>query len=255
MLTIVSGSVVGVALLIILLALFSALPAGLAVLVVPAYLIGVVAFVVLLPMLLLTREYRRSGVWLDDEGVRVRFPGVKAQEMAWSEARFAIDEGEDYLRASKGKEGLGHLIGDTRYVRLHLEGLLPEQRQQAESLVAEHVPVRSPTRFTFMTLLNGKGEVQARGRFYLLDHDVLCAENRGEKRVFFYAPLKDLSSVKQRDPFYIGKLECEAFSLRYHGKEYVVMLGYETTLSGNIGNSSRWSPTGYASEWVEALSQ
>jgi len=34
----------------------------------------------------------------------------------------------------------------------------------------------------------------------------------------------------------------------------VIMLGYETTIAGNIGSSSHWSVTGYAQEWVEALS-
>ncbi|HVB72289.1 MAG TPA: hypothetical protein VNE38_01930 [Ktedonobacteraceae bacterium] len=231
----------------------NALPSGLGGLEIIGYLVGVVAFVVLLPMLILSYQYAHSGVWIEDTGVRVRFPGEKAQEMDWSEARFAVNEGEEYLQMSKGKEGLGHVFGDSRYVRLHLDGLTPEQREQAVSAIARYVEVRRPARFTLMSLLNTKGEVQARGRLYLFERELLCAENRGEKRVFFIAPLAKLSAVKQRDAFYVGKLECEAFSLRYQGNDYVIMLGYETTLSGNIGTSSHWSVTGYADDWIEAL--
>ena len=61
------------------------------------------------------------------------FTGEKIQEMAWSEARFAVNEGEAYLQASKGKEGLGHIFADTRYIRLHLEGLTPEGLDQRRS--------------------------------------------------------------------------------------------------------------------------
>jgi len=185
----------------------------------------------------------------------VRFPGEKAQEMPWSEARFAINEGEEYLQASKGKEGLGHIVGDTRYIRLHLEGLAQAERRQAEVAIAERIPVRSPTKFALMTLMNSQGEVEARGRLYILGQDVLVAENRGEKRVFFYAPLKDLSSVRPHNPYYIGRLQCDALSLRYRGQDYVIMLGYETTVSGNLGKSSHWSVTGNAEEWMEALKQ
>lgn len=251
-LALISAVVLAIALVIIVLSFLGM--AGIAPLVVLAYLVGVIAFVVLLPMLFLTNEYRKSGIWLDAHGVRARFPAEKPQEMAWPEARFAINEGEEYLRASKGKEGLGHVVGDTRYIRLHLEGLFPEECQQAEAALAEHIPVRTPLRFTLMTLMNSKGEIEARGRLYLFEGEALVMENRGAKRVFFRAPLKDLTSLRQRDPFYIGKLECEAFSLRYKGQEYVIMLGYETVISGNIGNSSHWSATGHASEWVEALS-
>ncbi len=62
----------------------------------------------------------------------------------------------------------------------------------------------------------------ARGRLYLFEHEVLCTENRGKKRVFFHAPLKDLSRVRQVDPFYIGQLECQAFSVTYAGEEYML---------------------------------
>jgi len=219
------------------------------------YILAVPAFVLLIPMLILTRDYSRSGIWLDADVIRVRFPGEKAQEMPWSEARFAINEGEEYLQASKGKEGLGHIVGDTRYIRLHLEGLAQAERRQAEVAIAERIPVRSPTKFALMTLMNSQGEVEARGRLYILGQDVLVAENRGEKRVFFYAPLKDLSSVRPHNPYYIGRLQCDALSLRYRGQDYVIMLGYETTVSGNLGKSSHWSVTGNAEEWMEALKQ
>ena len=219
-----------------------------------SYILAVLGLIVLLPMLYFLYSYGRSGLWIESDRVRVQFPGEDEQQMTWSEARFAVDEGEEYLYLSKGKEGLGHLFGTTRYIRLHLEGMMPEQRAQIERQLAEHVQIRQPKRFTLMTLLNTKGEVMARGRLYLFDSEVLCAENRGEKRVFFNAPLKDLDSVRQRNPFYVGKLECEAFTIRYRGKEYVVMLGYETTINSNFGSSSRWSITGNAKDWVEALS-
>ncbi len=219
-----------------------------------SYIIAVLGLIVLLPVLYFQYSYGRSGIWIEPDGIRVQFPGENEQQMAWSEARFAVDEGEEYLYASKGKEGLGHIFGTTRYIRLHLEGMTPEQRAQIEQQLSEHMEIHQPRRFTLMTLLNTKGEIVARGRLYLFDTDVLCAENRGEKRVFFYAPIKDLSSVKERDPFYVGKLECEAISIRYKGKEYVVMFGYETTISGNLGSSSRWAMTGNAKDWVDALS-
>ncbi len=230
-----------------------ALPASLGGLDIIGYLVGVIAFVVLVPMLILSYDYARCGIWLDDTGVRVRFPGEKMQEMEWTEARFAVDEGEEYLQISKGKEGLGQVFGSTRYVRLHLEGLTQEQREQAETVLSHYCEVRRPVRFTLMTLLNTKGDVIARGRMYLFEGELLCAENRGEKRVFFIAPLAKLTRVRPRDAFYIGKLECEAFALRYKEQDYVVMLGYETTFSGNIGTSSHWSITGYAEDWIEAL--
>ena len=218
-----------------------------------SYLLAVLGLIVLLPMLYFQYSYGRSGVWIEPDGIRVQFPGENEQDMPWSEALFAVDEGEEYLRASKGKEGLGHVFGTTRYVRLHLEGMTAQQRAQIEQQLAEHVEIRQPRRFTLMTLLNTQGEIMARGRLYLFDNDVLCAENRGEKRVFFYAPINDLS-VKERNPFYVGKLECEAISIRYKGKDYVVMLGYETTITSNFGNSSRWAVTGHALDWIDALS-
>lgn len=235
-----------------LLSSFPVLPVNLESLVVPSYLVAMVGMAVLLPMLVLLYGYAHSGVWVNSGKVRVRFPGTNEQEMTWPEARFAVDEGEEYLRASKGKEGLGFLFAETRYIRLYLEGMLPEHRAQLEQAIAEHVPVRQPRRFTLMTLLNTKGELVARGRLYLFDDELLCAENRGEKRVFLYAPLKDLSDIKQRASFYIGNLECEAFTFRYR-KEYVIMLGYETTITRGIGSSSHWARTGEAADWVESI--
>jgi hypothetical protein len=236
-----------------LLSNFVVLPVGLNSFIVFAYILAVIGFVFLMPMLYFQYSYTRAGLWIEPDQLRVQYPGEDKQQMPWSEARFAVDEGENYLRISKGKEGLGHLIGKTRYVRLHLEGMLPQQRSEVEQAVAGHVEVRHPRLFTLMTLLNTQGELVARGRLYLFENHLLCTENRGEKRVFFYAPLKDLRSVKQRASFYIGKLECEAFTLQYKDKTYVIMLGYETTISSTLGNSSHWSVTGSASEWVEAL--
>lgn len=252
-LTIVSGLVFVVFGAIALLSTFSILPASFNSFTVIAYILAFLGLVVFMPLLYFQYGYTRAGVEIGPEEVRVQFPGENAQQMAWPEARFAVDEGEEYLYLSKGKEGLGHLVGDTRYIRLHLEGMMPEQRKQVELALTEHVGVRQPLRFTLMTLLNTKGEIVARGRLYLFENEVLCMENRGEKRVFFYAPLQELSSVKQRASFYIGRLECEAFAIRYAGKDYVVMLGYETTISSNLGTSSHWSSTGNAQEWVEAL--
>ncbi len=250
---VVSALVLLVAGLLALLSTFHALSGSQDLLAVLSYLIAFLALAFLLPMLILLYSYARAGVWIEADRVRVQFPGENEQEMAWSEARFAVNEGEEYLRASKGKEGLGHVFGDTRYMRLHLEGLPPEQRTQIEQALAEHMPVRRPRGLTLMTLFDPNGQMVARGRLYLFDNELLCAENRGEKRVFFYAPLKDLRYVKQRAPFYIGRLECEAFTMTYKDKEYVVMLGYETTIASGIGRSSHWSITGRAADWVEAL--
>ncbi len=250
-LTILSAVVVVIAGSMALLVGFRLL-SGLDGLLLPAYIIAMCAVAILLLVLILQYGYAHSGVWIEPDKIRVRFPGTDEQEMAWTEALFAVDEGEVYLRASKGKEGVGFLFGEKRYVRLFLEGMLPPQRVQFEHVLAEHVPVRTPLRFTLMTLLNSKGELVARGRMYLFDDALLCAENRGEKRVFVYAPLKDLESVKQRASFYVGNLECEAFTFRYR-KEHVIMLGYETTFNRGIGSSSHWSVTGFASEWVEEI--
>ena len=251
-LTIISAVVVVIAGSMSLLIGFRLLPINLDGLLLPAYIIAMCAVAILLLVLILQYGYAHSGVWIEPDKIRVRFPGTDEQEMVWSEALFAVDEGEEYLRASKGKEGVGFLFGERRYVRLFLEGMMPEQRAQCEQVLAEHVPVRRPLRFTLMTLLNSKGELVARGRLYLFDDAMLCAENRGEKRVFLYASLNDLDSVKQRASFYVGNMECEAFTFRYR-KEYVVMLGYETTFNRGIGSSSHWSVTGNAAEWVEDI--
>jgi hypothetical protein len=251
-LTIISAVVVVIAGSIALLIGFRLLPDNPDGLLLPAYIIAMCAVAILLLVLVLQYGYTHSGVWIEPDKIRVRFPGTDEQEMTWSEALFAVDEGEEYLRVSKGKEGVGFLFGGRRYVRLFLEGMMPKQRAQCEQVLAEHVPVRRPLRFTLMTLLNSKGELVARGRMYLFDDAFLCVENRGEKRVFVNASLKDLDSIKQRASFYIGNLECEAFTFRYR-KEHVIMLGYETTFNRGIGNSSHWSVTGSAAEWVEAL--
>jgi len=252
LLTIISAVVVVIAGSMALLIGFRLLPINLDGLLLPAYIIAMCAVAILLLVLVLQYGYAHSGVWIESDKLRVRFPGMDEQEMAWSEALFAVDEGEAYLLASKGKEGVGFLFGERRYVRLYLEGMIPEQRAQFEQVLAEHVPVRRPLCFTLMTLLNSKGELVARGRLYLFDDALLCAENRSEKRVFLYASLKDLDSIKQRASFYVGNLECEAFTFRYR-KEHVIMLGYETTFNRGIGNSSHWSVTGNAAEWVEAI--
>src|SRR6266536_2145526 len=238
MLTIISAVVVVIAGSMALLIGFRLLPINLDGLLLPAYIIAMCAVAILLLVLVLQYGYAHSGVWIESDKLRVRFPGM--------------DEREAYLLASKGKEGVGFLFGERRYVRLYLEGMIPEQRAQFEQVLAEHVPVRRPLRFTLMTLLNSKGELVARGRLYLFDDTLLCAENRGEKRIFLYASLKDLDSIKQRASFYVGNLECEAFTFRYR-KEHVIMLGYETTFNRGIGNSSHWSVTGNAAEWVEAI--
>jgi len=252
LLTIISAVVVVIAGSMALLIGFRLLPINLDGLLLPAYIIAMCAVAILLLVLVLQYGYAHSGVWIESDKLRVRFPGMDEQEMAWSDALFAVDEGEAYLLASKGKEGVGFLFGERRYVRLYLEGMIPEQRAQFEQMLAEHVPVRRPLCFTLMTLLNSKGELVARGRLYLFDDALLCAENRSEKRVFLYASLKDLDSIKQRASFYVGNLECEAFTFRYR-KEHVIMLGYETTFNRGIGNSSHWSVTGNAAEWVEAI--
>lgn len=235
------------------LAFANALPQGLGTLVAVAGTLAVISFVLLVPLALFLYGYGKGGLWLDEQGVRVHFPGEGEQQMAWSEAMYAVDEGDEYLTLSKGKEGLGHLVSKTRYVRLHLEGMTPEQRAEIKRILAEHVKIREPRKFTFATLLNTKGETVARGRLYIFENELLCAENRGEKRVFIAAPIQKLTFVRPRDPFYVGKLECEAFVVSYDKKEFVVMLGYELTINGALGRSSHWSQTGSAQEWIEAL--
>ena len=239
--------------LIILLAFTNALPAGLGCVVAIAFLLAVLSIVVLIPLLVFFYGYSKGGFWLEEQGLRVHFPGEPEQRMDWSEALYAVDEGEEYLVRSKGKEGYGHLVASDRYMRLHLEGLIPEQRAEVQRILAEHVEVRQPRLFTFATLLNSKKETVARGRLYVFENDMLCAENRGEKRVFIAAPIRKLSWVRERDPFLVGKLECEAFAINYDKKDFIVMLGYETTIKGGFGTSSNWVQTGSAREWIEAL--
>src|SRR5438105_323677 len=71
-----------------------------------SYILAVLGLIVLLPMLYFQYSYGRSGVWIEPDGIRVQFPLEMEQQMSWSEALFAVDEGEEYLSASKGKEGL-----------------------------------------------------------------------------------------------------------------------------------------------------
>jgi len=239
--------------IIIALAVVNLLPAGLGTLVVFAGLLGIGSITILVPLIVFFYGYAKGGLWLDDSGVRVHYPGEPEQRMDWSEALYAIDEGEEYLVSSKGKEGLGHLVSKTYYVRLHLEGIVPAQRAEILSALAEHVEVRQPRQFTFTTLMNTKGETVARGRLYVFEKEVLCAENRGKKRVFINAPVQKLSWVKPRDIFMVGTSEFEAFAICYDKKEYVVMLGYEMTTNGIFGTSSRWLNTGSAQEWIETL--
>ncbi len=249
----IAGIVFIVSAIVVALAIANLLPAGMGGLVALAGLLAIASFILLVPLLVFLYIYARSGFWLDEEGVHVHFPGEKMQHMDWSEALYAIDEGEEYLISSKGKEGLGHLVGKERYMRLHLEGILPEQRAEITSAIAEHVPLRQQKLLTFTTMMNNKGEIVARGRLYLFENDILCAENRGEKRVFINAPIKKLAFVRPRDPFYVGNMEFEAFIMSYEKKEFVVMLGYEMTMNGAFGTSSRWMATGTARQWVDAL--
>ncbi len=239
--------------LIILLAFANLLPPGFGCVVGLAFLLAVLSIVVLIPLLVFFYGYSKGGFWVEEQGLRVHFPGEPEQRMDWSEALYAVDEGEEYLVRSKGKEGYGHLVARDRYMRLHLEGLIPEQRAEVLRILAEHVEIRHPRLFTFATLMNSRKETVARGRLYVFENELLCAENRGEKRVFIAAPLRKLSWVRERDPFYIGRLQCETFAMYYDKKEYIVMLGYETTVKGGFGTSSNWAQTGSAREWVEAL--
>lgn len=239
--------------IIIVLALKNALPQGLGTLVAIAFVLAVISGIILIPLLLFFYGYSKGGLWLDEQGVRVHFPGEAEQQMAWSEALYAIDEGEEYLVQSKGKEGFGHLVSKQYYVRLHLEGLTPAQRAEIWQRLAQHVEVRQPHKFTFATLYNDKSERVARGRLYIFENELLCAENRNKKRVFIAAPLRKLTFVRQRESFAVGNLECEAFVICYDKTDYIIMLGYETTHNTGFGISSRWSATGSAREWVEAL--
>lgn len=239
--------------IILLLAFANALPQGLGTLVALAFVVAVISFIVLVPLTLFFYGYNKGGLWLDEQGVRVQFPGEAEQRMDWSDALYAVDEGDEYLALSKGKEGLGHLVSQEQYIRLHLEGMTPEQRAEIKGTLAEHVEVRQPRKFTFTTLYNSKSERVARGRLYLFENEVLCAENRNKKRVFIAAPLQKLTFVRPRDPFVVGNMECEAFVICHETKDFVVMLGYETTHNTGFGISSHWAATGSAQEWIEAL--
>ena len=252
--TIIAAIVLLISGSMIALAVTNALPQGLATLVALAFVLAVVSFILLVPLLLFLYGYGKGGLWLDEQGVRVHFPGEVEQSLAWSEVLYVVDEGAEYLALSKGKEGLGHLVGSEYYLRLHLEGMTPEQRAEIWSRLAEHVEVRQPRMFAFTTLYNNKVERVARGRLYLFENELLCAENRNKRKVYIAAPLQKLGSVRERAPFLVGNLECEAFIINYDKKDFTVMLGYETTYNrGFVGSSSRWHATGSAQEWVEAL--
>jgi hypothetical protein len=242
-----------ISIVIVLLAILKALPVGLGSLVALAGIVSVLSFILLLPLLVFLFLYGRGGLWFNEQGVRVHFPGEAEQAIDWSDALYAVDEGDEYLASSKGKEGLGHLVGKEYYLRLHLEGMTPEQRAEIKGILAEHVEVRRPRLFTFATLLNTKGETVARGRLYAFEDALLCAENRGKRRVFIAAPIRKLTSVRSRDPFTVGRLLCESFLIVYEKKEFVVMLGYEMTFNTGLGSSSRWSATGSAQDWIDAL--
>src|SRR5258708_3596259 len=88
-------------------ATINVLPQGLGGLVAIAFVLAVISIVMLIPLLLFFYGYNKGGLWLDEQGVRVQFPAEDAQSMAWSEALYAVDEGEEYLTLSKGKECLG----------------------------------------------------------------------------------------------------------------------------------------------------
>ena len=59
-----------------------------------SYILAVLGLIVLLPMLYFLYSYGRSGLWIEPDKVRVQFPGEDEQQMPWSEACFAVDEGE-----------------------------------------------------------------------------------------------------------------------------------------------------------------
>jgi hypothetical protein len=251
--TLVAGIIFIVAGVIVVLAIKNLLPQGLGNLVAIAGLLDIFSFILLVPLLVFLYLYGRGGFWLEEQGVRVHFPGEAEQRMEWAEALYAIDEGDEYLASSKGKEGFGHLVGKERYVRLHLEGMTPGQRAEIKQAIAAHTEMRQQQLITFATLLNTKGEIVARGRLYIFENELLCAENRGKQRVFVAAPIKKLTYVRKRDPFFVGKFAFEAFVICYDKKEFVVMMGYEMTTSSGFGTSSRWSATGTAQEWIDAL--
>lgn len=232
---------------------FHFLPADLQGLVPIFYILAALAFIVFVPILFFQYGYARGGIWLEPDQIRVQYPGEDAQQMTWREARFGVDEGDIYLKASKGKEGFGHLFGAQRYLRLHLEGALPEERSRFWQEVSERLEVRHPQRLSLVTLLSSQGEIVARGRLYLFDDRVLLAENRGERRVFLDAPLQALRQVQVEEAYSIGRLSCDALSFQYEGKRYTIMLGYELVMNSMLGNRSSWSRTGEAASWTASL--
>src|SRR6516162_9981486 len=88
--------------LIVGLAFANALPPGLGCVVALAFALGVLSLVVLVPLLLFFYGYSKGGFWLDEQGVRVHFPGEDEQRVDWTEVLYGVDEGEAYLVSSKG---------------------------------------------------------------------------------------------------------------------------------------------------------
>lgn len=236
-----------------LLSQFGILPNDLQGLVPIFYILAALAFIVFVPMLFFQYGYARGGIWLEPEQIRVQYPGEEAQQMDWREARFGVDEGEIYLNASKGKEGYGHIFGDRRYLRLHLEGVMPEERRRFWYEVTERLDVRHPERLSLVTLLNSQGEMVARGRLYLFEERIVLAENRGERKVFLDAPLQALRQIQNEESFSMGRLSYDAFSFQYDGKKYLIMLGYELVMNSMLGSRSNWSRTGESSSWIASL--
>src|SRR5207237_10930481 len=97
LLTIISAVVVVIAGSMALLIGFRLLPINLDGLLLPAYIIAMCAVAILLLVLVLQYGYAHSGVWIESDKLRVRFPGMDEQEMDWSEALFAVDEGAAFL--------------------------------------------------------------------------------------------------------------------------------------------------------------
>ncbi len=236
-----------------LLSQFNALPPGGDVLLGIFYILAVIAFIVLLPMLVLLYGYARAGIWLEPERIRALFPGEDEQQLTWAEARFAVDEGEIYLAATRGKEGFGHIFGDQNYLRLHLEGVDSEVRTRIWRQIEPLMPIRHPERFTLMTLMNSEGELVARGRLYLFEQRLLCVENRGQRRVVFVGPRNARRHIQREPEFHLGRFSCDAFSVQYEGRKYTIMLGYELTASTSVGRATNWSTTGDAESWIAAL--
>src|SRR5713101_5209903 len=68
-----------------LLSNFHVLPAGLDTLIGLSYILSVIGFIFLLPLLVLRYISARSGEWIEPDKVRVHYPGENEQQMEWSE--------------------------------------------------------------------------------------------------------------------------------------------------------------------------